>query len=86
MLAINHSLVVMVAALVMASGSDTTTDPSSGTSSGEAGRIMLQRAPGGEAGRLERSIWIVNADGSGLVQVTNGTDDHPDWGTPPATT
>ena len=28
------------------------------------------------------SIWIVNADGSGLVQVTAGTDDNPVWGTP----
>ena len=28
------------------------------------------------------SIWIVNADGSGLVQVTTGTDDNPVWGTP----
>jgi Tol biopolymer transport system component len=32
------------------------------------------------------SIWIVNADGTGLVQVTDGADDNPDWGTPPATT
>jgi hypothetical protein len=32
------------------------------------------------------SIWIVNADGSGLVQVTNGADDNPDWGTPPSAT
>ncbi len=31
------------------------------------------------------SIWIVNADGTGLVQVTDGTDDNPDWG-PPTTT
>jgi Tol biopolymer transport system component len=29
------------------------------------------------------SIWIVNADGTGLVQVTDGTDDNPVWGTPP---
>jgi Tol biopolymer transport system component len=32
------------------------------------------------------SIWIVNADGSGLVQVTTGTDDNPDWGPPPTAT
>ena len=32
------------------------------------------------------SIWTVNADGSGLVQVTAGTDDNPDWGPPPPTT
>jgi Tol biopolymer transport system component len=31
-----------------------------------------------------RNIYIVNADGSGLVQVTDGGSDHqPDWGTPP---
>ena len=30
------------------------------------------------------NIYIVNADGSGLVQVTDGGRDHqPDWGTPP---
>ena len=28
------------------------------------------------------SIYIVNADGSGLVQVTDGEDDQPDWGRP----
>jgi hypothetical protein len=32
------------------------------------------------------SIWIVNADGSGLMQVTDGTDDNPVWGPPPSTT
>jgi Tol biopolymer transport system component len=31
------------------------------------------------------TIWIVNADGSNPVQVTDGTDDIPDWG-PPTTT
>ena len=31
------------------------------------------------------TIWIVNADGTGLVQVTNGPDDNPVWGPPPAT-
>ena len=31
------------------------------------------------------SIWIVNADGSSLVQLTDGTDDNPSWG-PPSTT
>jgi len=31
------------------------------------------------------SIYIVDADGSGLVQLTDGEDDQPDWGpTPPA--
>jgi Tol biopolymer transport system component len=28
------------------------------------------------------SIHMVNADGSGLIQVTDGEDDNPDWGTP----
>jgi Tol biopolymer transport system component len=31
-----------------------------------------------------QNIYIVNADGSGLLQVTDGGRDHqPDWGTPP---
>jgi len=31
------------------------------------------------------NIYIVNADGTGLRQVTSGgADDNPDWGTPPA--
>lgn len=30
------------------------------------------------------SIYVVNADGSGVVQVTDGEDDSPHWGTPPA--
>ncbi|MDQ3734286.1 MAG: hypothetical protein M3400_09870 [Actinomycetota bacterium] len=29
------------------------------------------------------SLFIVNADGSGLVQVTEGQDDQPHWGPPP---
>jgi Tol biopolymer transport system component len=30
------------------------------------------------------NIYIVNADGTGLLQVTDGgVDDNPDWGTPP---
>jgi Tol biopolymer transport system component len=32
------------------------------------------------------SIWIVDADGSGLVQVTTGADDNAVWGTPPTAT
>jgi Tol biopolymer transport system component len=190
MQAINHSLVVLVVALVMTSGSDTPTEPSPGSSepaTTDVGRIMFQRAPGGEvvgevetdvyvvdaegsesdvellfadggrwspdgeqilfvgqasqthhkmiwvaelgAGYTHRlqivpgcggpldeadahgcyspdwspdgdrivftrsepdgsneSIWIVNTDGNGLVQVTEGADDNPDWGPPPATT
>jgi Tol biopolymer transport system component len=29
-----------------------------------------------------KAIWIVNADGSNPVQVTDGTDDNPSWGPP----
>jgi TolB protein len=33
----------------------------------------------------EENLWIVNADGSGLVQLTDGgTDDQSDWGPDPA--
>ena len=28
------------------------------------------------------SLYLANADGSGVVQVTDGEDDHPHWGTP----
>ena len=35
---------------------------------------------------LGKEVWIVNADGSGVVQVTTGTDDNPVWGTPPTAT
>jgi hypothetical protein len=28
------------------------------------------------------NIYIVNTDGSGLVQVTDGEDDTPTWGAP----
>jgi hypothetical protein len=46
-------------------------------------RIVFTRS---EPDGSNESIWIVNADGSGLVHVTNGADDGPVWGTPPATT
>ena len=68
MQAINHSLVVLVAALVMTSGSDTTTEPSPGSSepaTPDVGRIMFQRAPGGEVvGEVETDVYVVDADGS----------------------
>jgi Tol biopolymer transport system component len=39
--------------------------------------VFVRSAPDGS----EENIWIVNADGSGLVQLTDGgTDDLPDWG------
>ena len=46
-------------------------------------RIVFTRS---EPDGSNESIWIVNADGSGLVQVTTGTDDNPVWGTPPTAT
>jgi Tol biopolymer transport system component len=46
-------------------------------------RIVFTRA---EPFGSTESIWIVNADGTGLVQVTDGEDDNPDWETPPSTT
>ena len=39
-------------------------------------RIVFTRS---EPDGSNESIWIVNADGSGLVQVTDGTDDNPVW-------
>jgi Tol biopolymer transport system component len=40
--------------------------------------------PSAPAGFFE-NVYIVNADGTGLYQVTDGgVDDNPDWGTPPA--
>ena len=33
-----------------------------------------------ERGKGE-SIYMVNADGTGIVQITDGEDDNPDWGT-----
>ena len=39
--------------------------------------VFVRSAPDGS----EENLWIVNADGSGLVQLTDGgTDDLPDWG------
>jgi Tol biopolymer transport system component len=43
--------------------------------------VFVRSAPDGS----EENLWIVNADGSGLVQLTDGgTDDQPDWGPDPA--
>jgi Tol biopolymer transport system component len=42
-------------------------------------RIVFTRS---EPNASNESIWIVNADGSDLVQVTDGTDDGADWGPP----
>lgn len=42
--------------------------------------VFVRSAPDGS----EENLWIVNADGSGLVQLTDGgTDDLPDWGPDP---
>jgi Tol biopolymer transport system component len=43
-------------------------------------RIVFTRS---EPDASNESIWIVNADGGDLVQVTDGTDDGADWGPPP---
>jgi Tol biopolymer transport system component len=43
-------------------------------------RIVFTRS---EPDGSNERIWIVNADGSGLLQLTDGTDDNPAWGTPP---
>jgi WD40 repeat protein len=40
-------------------------------------QIVFVRSDGSK-----ESIYIVNADGSGIVQVTDGEDDQPHWGTP----
>ena len=43
----------------------TTPAASTGTSSGAAGRVMFQRAPGGEVvGEIETDVYLVDADGS----------------------
>ena len=45
----------------------------------DGSKIVFARSDGsGE------SIYMVNADGSDLVQVTDGQDDQPQWGTPSA--
>ena len=42
--------------------------------------VFVRSAPDGS----EESLWIVNAQGSGLVQLTDGGfDDQPDWGPEP---
>ena len=68
MLAIRHSIAVLVVAVGVAAGSDTTTEPSPGSSepaTTDVGRIMFQRAPGGEVLEAEEvDLWVVNADGS----------------------
>jgi Tol biopolymer transport system component len=43
--------------------------------------VFVRSAPDGS----EENLWIVNADGSGLVPLTDGGfDDQPDWGPDPA--
>jgi TolB protein len=45
--------------------------------------VFTRSSPDGE----QEDIYTVNADGSGLFQVTDsGGDDNPDWGTHPAVT
>ena len=68
MLAIRHSIAVLVVAVGVAAGSDTTTEPSPESSepaTTDVGRIMFGRAPGGEVVEAEEiDLYVVNADGS----------------------
>lgn len=41
--------------------------------------VYVRSTPEGE----DEGIYIANADGSGSVRLTDGEDDHPDWGTLP---
>ena len=58
-------------------------------SEGEFGCYSPDWSPDGEKIVFTRndgsgeSIYIVEADGTGVVQVTDGEDDSPHWGTPP---
>lgn len=47
-------------------------------------KIMFVRSKTLSESTYSESIYMVNADGSGLVQVTDGQDDQPHWGTPSA--
>jgi Tol biopolymer transport system component len=50
----------------------------------DGSKIVFTRS---SADGVQENIYIVNADGSGLFQVTNsGVDDHADWGTHPTVT
>ena len=68
MLAIRHSIAVLVVAVGVAAGSDATTEPSPESSepaTTDVGRIMFGRAPGGEVVEAEEiDLWVTNADGS----------------------
>ena len=45
----------------------------------EGDQIVFTRS---EPDGSNESIWVVNADGTGLVQLTDGTDDNPSWAPP----
>jgi Tol biopolymer transport system component len=45
-------------------------------------KILFVRSKTLSASTFSESVYMVNADGSGLVQVTDGQDDQPRWGTP----
>jgi Tol biopolymer transport system component len=47
-------------------------------------KILFVRSKALSEDTFSESIYQVNADGSGLVQVTDGQDDQPRWGTPKA--
>ena len=42
----------------------------------DGSKIVFTRSDGDT-----ESIYMVNADGTGIVQITDGEDDNPDWGT-----
>jgi TolB protein len=42
--------------------------------------VYVRSTPAGE----DEGIYIANADGSGSLRLTEGEDDQPDWGLPPA--
>ncbi len=60
--------------------------------SGGGGLLLAGVVPGRNEDRVravharrasDEDIYIVNADGSGSVRLTDGEDDQPDWGPPP---
>ena len=54
------------------------------TWSPDGAKILFVRSKTLSADSFSESIYMVNEDGSGLVQVTDGQDDQPRWGTPAA--
>jgi hypothetical protein len=79
---------VLGSLLVVACSEPNTSEPSGSTAtqtSGLEGRIVFMRGDPSEGVLAGEGVtYIVNAGGSGLVQLTDGgTDDLPDWGPDP---